>query len=178
MPQTNECTQFVLAGNLCTTCTGQPGIPTIPEHIDTVPVLAWNAGANTALAGGPEQKVLDGSLRLADFNVGMCGGIVVGIGPAPRAVVTDPSNLTHAIYLTMINGVVVAQPVELGVRVGDPVICSAASLFSIQRIDEIVTYLIDVAGDSTYEIGIVSATPSYGPVLGGSAVFASGDTIT
>lgn len=174
----DTCTTDVTGNVTCINCTGQPYVPTIPPHVVSVPILDWNAGANLADDTGLSQKVLDGNFELSDFTVGPCGGVVVGIAPPPRERVQDPATFTHAWYLTTVNTALVAQALEHGVPVGDPVIGDVdVSLFSIQRIDGQIFFRADLDGDTTYEIVFVSANLSYGYMLAGTAMFLTGDTI-
>lgn len=170
MSQQNVCTRTTTGNTVCTDCTGQPGIPFVAPHIVSLPVLAWDTGAVTGNLDH-SVKTLTGSIRIGDYSVGPSAGIVLGLGPPPRVVVQDPTNLTHAWYTTTLNNVLLAQPVEHGTPLGDPIAITSASLLEVRRIGSRISYRIDGADV------VWSPTPSYGALLGGVAQYGSGDKV-
>jgi hypothetical protein len=160
----NTCTITIVGDTTCIDCTGQPAIPAIPPHIVETPVIGWNAGAESIARHGGDCHVV--------WDVPVSAGIVVGLRAPPRDEQTDPSNLTYAWYTTSLAGELFAQPMERGVLIGeDAISITSASQMEIRRVGGVVTYRIGTT--EHYR----SALPSFGPLLVGSCLFASGDTI-
>lgn len=168
----NTCTTHTSGSQVCVTCTGQPHIPAtpgVPPSLVPQPVLAWDAGAVTANTDGSD-KVLSGDLRVA-FDVVPCGGIVLGLDAADRAEVTDPATIRYAWLVKTVNHTTFAQPIERGVLKGASQVVAAGTRLEVRRVGAAVSYRAGAV--ERY----ASSTPSYGPLLGAVALFASGDSV-
>ena len=146
----------------CETLPAQPFIPATPARIDTVPVFAWNSGANS-------EQQQDGNCRV-EFTMPQAVGAIVGF-TQDRDSVESPDRMTHAFaFTTAQSGAALVQ-----VREGARVLTSArtytpeATLFEIRRAGGAVTYWVD--GEIVYR----SRVQSEGTVSVGCALYATGD---
>jgi hypothetical protein len=147
----------------CTDCTGQPFVPYVPPHFDQITVTGWDSGANSI-------RVRSGDCY-AQFQLGAAGAIVCGLAAAPRAEVTDMTNVLHGFYAIAATGSnMILSVIESGAMYASD---SAAvdAVLRIERRRGVVRYL--VGGVERY----VSQRLSTGPVLVGACLFRSGDTV-
>lgn len=148
----------------CYTIPAQPFIPSSPPRIDSVPVFAWNAGANSVVERA-------GNVRLA-FTMGEVLGVIVGL-TQDREAVGSPDRMSHGFVFTMsANGRPMAQ-VREGARVvtAAEVYVPGETLFEVLRTGSTVLYRRDGA------VIYTSRRPSDGIVSVGCAIYATGDRV-
>lgn len=148
----------------CLVCPEQDAQAYVPARIEQQAELGWNAGADSIDA-------LDDDLNTVfDMPMGVVG-VVIGL-KGGRSNPTVPGLIEHGWYFQKQGGVNVCQPIERGTPIGTPFAGRVeATSFEIRRVGSTVTYLRDGALVAT------STTPSHGPKVVNTCLYASSDSV-
>lgn len=139
-----------------------PEIPEVPARIEYAPTLQWDAGANSV-------DELDGDLHVV-FDQAYAVGCVIGL-TASRDDVGTYERMSHAFYFhATAAGQYRVAVMEAGKTVASPQPHHVSSYYEIRRVGGTVSYLVNDA------VVYQSRVASVGPVLVGSALYATGDS--
>ncbi|WP_238345976.1 hypothetical protein [Luteimonas saliphila] len=146
----------------CVDIPAVPEIPEIPARIEFESTFQWDAGGNSVAE-------LDGDLHVV-FDQGYGVGTVLGFAGS-RDDVGTYARITHAFYFhATAAGQFRVAVMEAGKTVSSPMPHVAAAQYEIRRVGGAVSYLID---DVVVYQSRVSST---GPVVVGTALYATGDS--
>lgn len=147
----------------CTVYPTCPAIASVPASIGRVPILGWNAGANSIdELNGNVHTVF--TLPIAD------AGVVIGLR-SDRARQTLPDLIEHGLYFASLGGVSLVHVVERAVARTAPVPRGAEDTFEIRRVGTRVTYW------HNKRLMHMSAARSTGAKIINTCLYASGDTV-
>jgi hypothetical protein len=144
-------------GGYCVVCEEQPGIPYVPEHVETIIDLGWNSGANSIEWGATpirlEWKVASGP-----------GGVFMGLynSVIERAVI-NPSSLDLAIYTYASDAGTLCRAYVGGSPVGSPHGVSSSNLYAIEWVNDRVQFTVD--GFLLAEVTVPSTVVRFGACL-------------
>lgn len=152
-------------GPVCTTYPAvpyQPAVPYKPPRWSYHVALGWDAGANSVQSylGDCEAK----------WDMGKVVGVQVGL-TIDRAAVPSTERLTHALFFHQRNSVPHFRIMEGGVSRSGDFPYAEGDEFAIRRAQGAVSYWHN--GVEVQESGVAS----YGRVLVGTALYASGDAL-
>jgi hypothetical protein len=151
----------------CTTYPEQkaePAMPAVPPRRDYDSVFEWNAGADSA-------DELDGDVAMR-LTMSRAVGVVVGLSALDEAELSDPARIRHGLYFHQSEGGrLQACVLERGRRVSPIRLYDSQDTWEVRRVGGSVDYLHD--GQRFYR----SQQASYGLVVVGCAIYATGDFI-
>ena len=148
----------------CLVCPEVAAIAAVPARIERMPVVGWNAGANSI-------QIRDDSHLHTVFTMPPgTAGAVVGL-KGSRARQTLPVLVEHGWHFQSVGAANMAQVMEGGVTKTSLVARAADDQFEIRRIHGAVTYWKN--GTLVY----TSLVPSTGAKLVNACLYVSGDAV-